>query len=231
MRVISLKSNKKLVKGKEYIADYFNNTNTGNIWTRNIINIRGFGRYLCKNFTDIDGKELTNILYINPNKSIYNENIDRKPPKKNDIIVCVADSYKYIIKDGKYRVVETRRENRDIKLEGHNRWIKWNSYTFRKLSVQETRELALSQIFDKPENFSVDFIRKFDQEKNKIKILLEAISKSIIDPYRVLNELSVIDWCIHKEQYQKLSIEDFESILDKPLSEILKLYEESLKSN
>jgi hypothetical protein len=230
MRVISLKSNTKLIKGCEYIADSFNNTPTGNRWGGHRISIRGYGGYQCKNFTDVNGEPLPEINYINPNRVIY-ERTYANSLNKNDIIVCNSDRYKYLVKGGKYRIVDTdiRSEySANMKLEGYNRWIKWNSWSFRKLSLQETRDLALSQIFDQPENFSVEFIRKFDKEQNQIKILLQTIAKSILDPYR--HELDVIDWGIHKEKYQKLTREDFQDLLNKPLSEILELYQNSFNS-
>ena len=78
------------------------------------------------------------------------------------------------------------------------------------MSLQETREIALSQIFNLPENFSVDFIRKFEKENNKTKILLQALSKSILDPYR--HEYGVLDWTIEKTKNQDLKKDDFNEI-------------------
>jgi len=228
MRVISLKSNTKLIKGAEYIADSFNNTNTGNRWNSHRVSIRGYGSYQCKNFTDINGDPLPAINYVNPNRPVY-ERVNANSLSKNDIIVCNSDRYKYLVKGGKYRITEVNHQSEysaKIKLEGYNRWIRWSSWSFRKLSLQETRELALSQIFDQPENFSVEFVRKFDKEQNQIKVLLQTISKSIMDPYR--HNLDIIDWGIHKEKNQKLTREDFKDILDKPLSEVLELYQNSL---
>lgn len=228
MRVLSLKSNTKLVKGFEYIADTFNNIDNGSKWNNLRINIRGYGGYLCKNFTDIDGNPLPQINYLNPDRHVI-QRFNALELAKNDIIVCKSDRYKYLVKDGKYRITDVIHKNQYnvlIKLEGYNRFIKWNSWAFNKISLQETRDIALSQIFDKPENFSVEFIRKFDKEKNKTKILLQTIAKSLLDPYR--HQLDIIDWGIHKEKYQKLNREDFKDILDMSLSEILDLYENSI---
>jgi hypothetical protein len=237
MRVISLKSNTKLIKGHEYIADSFNNTTNGTGWVSFIIKIRGFGSYQCKNFSDINGNPLPQVRYRNPNIP-RTEQFDCRTLQINDIIVCKSNRYKYLIKDGKYRISEVNiisnyhaiisNYHALMKIEGYNKWIGWNSHNFRKLSLQESRDLALSQIFDQPENFSVDFIRKFDKEKNQTKILLETIAKSIIDKNR--HYLDVIDWGIHKEKYQELKREDFSELLQKPLAEILELYENSLKN-
>ena len=68
-----------------------------------------------------------------------------------------------------------------MKLEGYSRSITFSNWAFRKLSLQESRDLALSQIFNQPENFSVEFVRKFDKEANKTNLrLLCLISKTKI---------------------------------------------------
>lgn len=230
MNVISLKSNSKLIKGHQYIANSFNNTINATLsWYDGSIYIRGFGRYQCKDFTDTSGNPLPQINYTNPTNTLT-PSFNVRTLKVGDIIVCNTNKYKYLVKDGKYKISHINFKNQyttQIKLEGYNTWINW-SYYFRKLSLQESRDLALSQIFDQPENFSVDFIRKFDKEKNQTKILLETIAKSIIDKNR--HYLDVIDWGIHKEKYQELKREDFSELLQKPLAEILELYENSLKN-
>jgi len=232
MRVISLKSNTKLLKGVAYEADSFNNTATGSRWGQHRIRIQfpsgGYGSYLCKNFTDTSGNPLPQISYVSPNHTPV-ERFDVTTLKANDIVVCNSDKYKYLLKGGKYRVLEVADANTwtaQIRLEGYNRQIRFNSWSFRKLSLQETREIALSQIFNQPENFSVDFVRKFEKENNKTKILLQALSKSILDPYR--HEYGVLDWTIEKTKNQDLKKDDFNEIMNMTLSEVLKLYEDSL---
>ena len=232
MRVISLKSNTKLLKGVAYEADSFNNTATGSRWGQHRIRIQfpsgGYGSYLCKNFTDTSGNPLPQISYVSPNHTPV-EIFDATTLKANDIVVCNSDKYKYLVKGGKYRISEVADANTwtaQIRLEGYSRFIRFNSWSFRKLSLQETREIALSQIFNQPENFSVDFVRKFEKENNKTKILLQALSKSILDPYR--HEYGVLDWTIEKTKNQDLKKDDFNQIMNMPLSEVLKLYENSL---
>jgi hypothetical protein len=232
MRVISLKSNTKLLKGVAYEADSFNNTATGSRWGQHRIRIQfpsgGYGSYLCKNFTDTSGNPLPQISYVSPNHTPF-EIFDVTTLKANDIVVCNSDKYKYLVKGGKYRISEVADANTwtaQIRLEGYSRFIRFNSWSFRKLSLQETREIALSQIFNQPENFSVDFVRKFEKENNKTKILLQALSKSILDPYR--HEYGVLDWTIEKTKNQDLKKDDFNEIMNMTLSEVLKLYEDSL---
>jgi hypothetical protein len=232
MRVISLKSNTKLLKGVAYDADSFNNTSTGNRWDNHRIRIKfpsgGYGSYLCKNFTDTSGNPLPKINYVNPNLPPV-ERFDVTTLKANDIVVCNSDRYKYLVKGGKYRISEVANANTwtaQIKLEGYNRNIRFTTWAFRKLSTQETRDIALSQIFNQPENFSVEFVRKFDKENNKTKILLQSLAKSILDPYR--HQYGVLDWTIEKTRYQDFKKEDFDELMSMPLSEVLKLYENSL---
>jgi len=231
MNVISLKSNKKLLKGVVYEAESFDNTTTGGRWHRQYIRIKGFGSYLCKNFTDTNGKPLPNITYTNPNSTpTSNSRIDVTTLRKNDIIVCNSDRYKYLIKGAKYRIEEVKEASTWralVKLEGYARWIQFSNWSFRKLSLQESRELALSQIFNQPENFSVEFVRKFDKEVNQTKILVQSLAKSILDPYR--HQYDLIDWTIEKTKYQGFKREDFNEILKMSLSEVLEAYENSLK--
>lgn len=229
MIVISLKSNTKLIKGHEYIANSFDNTNSMN-WYSGYISIKGFGRYKCEDFTDTSGNPLPQINYTNPSNTIQQFNV--RNLKVGDIIVCNTNKYKYLVKEGKYKISHINFKTQyttKIKLQGYNTWLNWSNGYFRKLSLQESRDIAISQIFDQPENFNVEFIRKFDKEKNKTKILLETIAKSIIDPYR--HHLDIIEWGIHKEKYQQLTREDFSEMLQKPLGEILELYENSIKNN
>jgi hypothetical protein len=230
MQVISLKSNSRLIKGMVYEAYSFNNTlSTPGRYSRQSIEIKGFGWYLCKNFTDTNGNPLPQIQYTNSNKPTRQIiQADPNQLRPGDILVCNSDKFKYLVKGGKYRINEVKNPNTwsaQVKLEGYNRSIKFTNWVFRKLSTQESRDLALSQIFDQPENFSVEFVRKFDKESNKTKVLIQSLAKSILDPYR--HGCDLIDWTIEKSKYQGFKREDFQEILDKPLSEILSEFENS----
>lgn len=239
MDIISLINTAKLVKGGTYIAQSFNNmpisSTTPPAQARSLgrfrkVFLRGYGSFQCKDFTDIQGNPLPQINYTNNTPNPYSLKVSDIDLKKGDIVVCKSDNYKFLVKEAKYRVVdidEVNKWNTKVKFEGYKRWIRFGSYNFRKLSLQETRDIALSQIFDKSENFSVEFVRKFERESNKDKILIESIAKSIVDPHR--NHLNILDWCIQKKaRYQQLTKEDFEKILNKPLVEILSIYENSL---
>ena len=235
MNVKSLKSNRKLIKGHTYETEYFNNDNTNNNarWYFGRILIKDIGTYRCGDFTTSDGQPLPQINY---DVRVKKEPIKASDLKKGDIIVCKSDNrFKYLIKGGKYRIEGVKANpgswggGGDIKLEGYKRWLAWNEWNFRKLSLQESRDLALSQIFDQEENFSVEFKRKFEQSKDKERVLIETIAKSILDKYR--HELDVLDWGIEKNgQTYNMTREDFEPLMDKPLREVLEIYENFSKS-
>ena len=217
------------LKGVTYEADSFDNSppSPGQRWHRNSIYIKNFGWYLCKNFSDTNGKPLPTIKYTSPTSVQRKMDVvDARSLKKNDIIVCKSDKYKYLVKGGKYRIAEVKEANSwraQIKLEGYSRWLSFSTWAFRILSLQESRELALSSIFNQPENFSVEFVRKFDKEQNQTKVLLESLAKSILDPYR--HHYDIVGWTVEKTKYQGLKKEDFDTILSLPLADVLKMCE------
>ena len=230
MKVKSLKSNRKLIKGQIYDTEFFVNDPIAagnNQWYRGRIHIKDRGTYQCVDFTTTDGQPLPSVTY---DVRIKVEPTKASDLKKGDIVVCKSDAhFKYLIKGGKYRIEDVKIEtggygDGNIKLEGYKRWLSWKSWNFRKLSLQESRDLALSQIFDSEENFSVEFKRKFEQSKDKEKILIETIAKSILDKYR--HEFDILDWGIDKNgKVFDMTREDFEPLMDKPLREILSIYE------
>lgn len=234
MKVISKKGNRKLLKGHVYETDFFNNdqNQTSQSYYRNHykrIHIKDRGYYLVDDFTQTDGQPLPKIYYDNQIKLEPTKILDLK---KGDVLVCLSDKrFKYLIKGGKYRIADIRITNpsaswggADIRLEGYNRWLMWSNWNFRKLSLQESRDLALSQIFDKEENFSVEFKRKFELKSDKDIVLIETLAKSILDKNR--HELGVIDWGIEKSGgHFKLKQEDFKHLMDKPLKEIIEIFD------
>jgi hypothetical protein len=232
MKVISKKGNRKLLKGHIYDTDFFNNdqtqVNQNYRYSYKRISIEGRGLYNVDDFTQTDGQPLPNILY---DKRVKVEPTKITDLKKGDVLVCLSDQrFKYLIKGGKYRIAEVRITNGgswsggDIRLEGYNRWLMWSSWNFRKLTLQESRDLALSQIFDKEENFSVEFKRKFELKSDKDVVLVETLAKSILDKNR--HELSIMDWGIEKSGgHFKLTKEDFSHLMDKPLKDILEMFD------
>lgn len=219
MKVRSIKSTRKLIKGHVYETNYFNNTNTG--WRK--ISIESLGNFSCVYFTQVDGNPLPNIQYNPQNRFQRYTSTKNTENKIGDIIVCNSDKYKFLVKDGKYRIAHIQDDY--FRVDGYKRLLKW-SYNFRKLTTQESRDIMLSQILDKEENFSVDYKRKFEKSASQDKILIETICKSILDTYR--HKLGVVEWGIDKIMSQySLKEDDFKEILNKPLSEIIKIVEET----
>lgn len=221
MQVISKKNNRRLISGQDYETDYFHNDPSKKGYGFGRISIKGKGYYKLDDFKRVDGSDLPQILY-DVRKFNTEEDI-----KKGDIIVCNRDNrYKYLIKDGKYRIQDITNKKTKytieklMKLEGYNKWIRYDPWSFRKLSLQETRDLALSQIFDKAENFSVEFKTKYEQSDNKEKILIEAIAASILDKHR--HHLDIIDWGLQKiKKGLKIDRKDYDQLLGLTLGEIL----------
>jgi hypothetical protein len=86
--------------------------------------------------------------------------------------------------------------------------------------------VALSQIFDKPENFSVESVSKIKQQKtqsNKDKIVFDCLIRTLIDKNR--HGLDIIDWTIDKNPNVGLTREDFKNIMDMKLSDIIEIME------
>lgn len=237
MKVISKKGNRKLLKGHVYETDFFNNdhnqvrANQNYRYSYKRISIKDRGYYSVDDFTQTDGKPLPEIVY---DRQVKVEPTKITDLKKGDVIVCLSDQrFKYLIKGGKYRIADVRIKNStsywsgsrgDIRLEGYNRWLKWSTWRFRKLTIQESRDLALSQIFDKEENFSVEFKRKFELKSDKDIVLVETLAKSILDKNR--HQLGIMDWGIEKSgEHFKLTKEDFTHLMDKPLKEILEMFD------
>jgi len=222
--VIKAKQDKnKVLKGVQYETDYIQYggmrvmSNDGTY----------LGYYKKEDFTMPNGSEITIDRYDNRRASTNSISIDQL--KVGDIVVCNTNrNYKYLVKGGKYRISEVEIikgntfKSGFIRFEGYKRKLTWSPWNFRKLNTQESRDLAISQIFDKEENFSVEFVRKIEQTQNKEKELFEAISKSVLDKNR--HQLSIIEWAVRKSsKHMDFNLEDFNDILDMKLSEIIKM--------
>lgn len=109
-----------------------------------------------------------------------------------------------------------------IKFIGVSRKMKFNSWVFRKLNAEETREQALSHILDGEELKVITSTDKRNIElvDDKDDILLKTLAKSILDPNR--HHLSIVDWASVKSG-DKLQIEskDYDPYLNMTLSQIL----------
>jgi len=240
MNVICKKGTTKLVKGHSYEVVALWNSTTQN-WKS--VQLKDFGRYTVKNFTTMYGKPLPEIDIPLP-QNFYQrfELLKGEDVSNGDIIVCTQDRYKCLVKDGMYRVEniirkETPRTTRNgialppyveyfINFQGVKRKLKFNGWTFRKLTTAESRELALSQLlFDEATGLiTTNDTRKIDLVKNKNLELLKIISKSILDPNR--HGLKILDWGIQQvSKKTEVKVDDYKDLLEMPLKDILDLIE------
>lgn len=240
MIVICKKASKKLVKGLRYDVQNLWNDGKNQRWLEGKVEIKGFGRYTVKNFTDIDGKPLPNVNVLNPRT--VTKILEFSELKKGDILICTSDNYKTLVKGGMYRIESLKevnqtyksysgqnftRSEKTIKFEGIKRTLKFSSWRFRKLSANESREISLNSILtgEKP-NILTSKIRKIDFVPNKNVELMNVVSKSIIDPNR--HQLSILEWACQKTGCSlDINQKDFDELLGMNLGQILDLLDKS----
>ena len=239
MIVICKKGSTRLVKGLRYEVVAMNNSPASSY---NSVRIKDFGAYSVKNFTTIDGNELPKIDIPLPQNFYRSRMLKPEEVKKGDIIVCTRDTYKTLVQDGMYRIEEitvksTPRTSYNgtilspnvehfIKLEGVKRKLKFNGWTFRKLTTAEAREMALGQLlFDEETGvITTNDVRKIDLVKNKNLELVRLVSKSILDPNR--HGLKILDWGIQQvSKKTEVTADDYEALLNMSLKDILELIE------
>ena len=240
MWVICKKGSTKLVKGHSYEVVSMNNSPAS---TYKSVRLKDFGGYSVKNFTTTDGKPLPEIDIPLP-ANFYNrfELLKGEDVSKGDIIVCMRDNYKSLVKEGMYRVEEITRKVTPrtsyngtiltpyveyfIKFEGVKRKLKLNGWCFRKLTTAEARELALNQLlFDETTGLiTTNDTRKIDLVQDKNLELLKIISKSILDPNR--HGLKILDWGVQQvSKKTEVKVDDYADLLEMSLKDILDLIE------
>ena len=207
------------------------------------LRLKDFGSYSVKNFTTMDGKALPEIDIPLP-ANFYNrfELLKGEDVTKGDIIVCMRDNYKSLVKEGMYRVEEITRKVTPrtsyngtiltpyveyfIKFEGVKRKLKLNGWCFRKLTTAEARELALNQLlFDETTGLiTTNDTRKIDLVQDKNLELLKIVSKSILDPNR--HGLKILDWGVQQvSRKTEVKVDDYADLLEMSLKDILDLIE------
>lgn len=237
MIVISKLDNTKLIKGQRYEVESLWNSGKNQRWCEGRVQLLKIGRFSVDGFTDISGNPLPKTDFSN-NMLKEESYIKFEDCVEGEILICKTDQYKTLAKDAMYKIQSliskefevvgfngkkwTRIEN-SLKFEGFTRYFKFNSYSFRKLTPSESREISLSSILngDEPNIIKSKDIRGIDLSIDKEKSLMHAISKSILDTNR--HHLSIIDWSCRKTGNRlKLKTEDFADLLNMTLSEILK---------
>jgi len=235
MIVICKKANKRLIKGCRYEVDSIWNNGSSQSWLDGKIQLVGFGRYSVDNFTDTDGNPIQKINYKRQNETTRVISFD--DVKVGDILVCNTDHYKTMIKDGLYKIEDLKEVEHErvtwskqkykftektIKFEGIKRYLKFSGWYFRKLTPEESREISLNTVLNNegPDIITTKDIRKIDMAPNKEKLLMDILSKSILDNSR--HHLSVVGWGCEKIG-TKIGVKesDFEDILNMSLRDIL----------
>lgn len=233
MIVVCKKGTKKLVKGLRYEVKNLWNNGQNQKWIEGKVELKEVtGRFSINNFTDTNGNQLPNVNHTTRTATVTHNNPRFQDLKKGDILVCKVDSYKTMVKYGMYKIenLETYTYNRGswtynedyIKFEGIKRKLRFNSWRFRKLTADETREIQLGSLLEGkyPNIIKTTDIIKIDTVDNKEKVLMEFLSKSILDPNR--HHLSILDWTCQKSgENMGLKREDYESILTMSLKDIL----------
>lgn len=243
MKVISKVNTKRLVKESSYDVVKLQNSNSNqNRYHRGRVTIKlnddvtqGFS---INNFKMENGSDLPQIDFVSDWWKLNHINpwdlrITESNIKEGDFVVYTRYSHRSLITDKKYKVEKVNirtykspygnsHSEVEIKVEGSTRFYK--SYSFRKCTMEETRDTNLKLVFG--EDADVMIVdkkkRKIDifTEEEKQKILLEILFKSAVDKNR--NNLSVVDWAISKIGYTfKLNTDDFTELLKKDLNAIL----------
>jgi hypothetical protein len=241
MKVIAIKSTKKILKGCSYTVSSLYNDGTNQVWFEGKLHIKGIGRFSVNNFTTEDNKPLPKVNII--------EKVEQRKPfefsdiKKGDILICKTDSYTTLVKDAMYKIEDlstktqlktrwngsqyTYNENY-IKFEGVSRKLIFNNFRFEKLPSDQTREITLNKVlYDEDDDIvRTDFKsnRKIDFIKNKELELMKVLSRSLLDENR--HHLNIIDWgCIQINKNLKLVNDDYSELLNMKLVDILELIE------
>jgi len=239
MIVICKKGSTRLVKGLRYEVIAMNNSSASSYTS---VRIKDFGAYSVKNFTTIEGNELPKIDIPLPQNFYRSRLLKPEEVSKGDIIVCTRDTYKTLVQDGMYRIEEITTKSTPrtsyngtilspniehfIKFEGVKRKLKFNGWTFRKLTTAEAREMALGQLLYDEETgvITTNDVRKIDLVKNKNLELVRLVSKSILDPNR--HGLKILDWGIQQvSKKTEVTADDYEALLNMSLKDILELIE------
>jgi hypothetical protein len=238
MIAICKKPTTRLVKGARYEIENLWNDGTNQRWLEGRLSIKGIGRFKAGNFTDDSGNELPKTNIVKPFVQI--ERLKFEDLKEGDILVCTSGSYKTLIQNAMYRIeklidkttqVQHSRGNwtktdQSIKFVGYPRALKFSAWSFRALTAEESREIGLSALLDgkEPPVISKRPKKKIDHMENKDQVLIEVLFKSVIDPNR--HALTIPKWACEKTAPKLgLEVEDFASIMEMSLKDILDIME------
>ena len=238
MNIICKKPTSKLIKSATYEVELLYNNGTNTSWKEGRVRVKDVsGFYSVNNFTDMNGSP---VQKVNVGSPVAQEILKFEDLKVGDILVCKSDNYKTLIRNGYYKIEKLDsvdkpvrygtnsyvHKEQKVKLQGVKRTLKFNSWCFRKMSVQELREANLNELLNNQplKVISEPIKRKFDHLENKEEALVEALCLSILDKNR--HKLSIVDWTCEKIGSKLgLNQEDFSELLEMSLKDILKYVE------
>lgn len=245
MKVISTSNTKRLVKGAVYEVLKLDNLSMSGknfrpsvIIKLNDVLSRSFS---VKSFKLEDGSDLPEINWESDEwkEKTTDWSQGRIQPdniKKGDYVVYRKNSHKNLIYGKKYKVEDINVINHkntwgtsthnwtevQIKVEGSSRFYK--SYSFRKCTPQEARDISLNVLFDQETGVEKvdENIRKIDKydEVTKEKLLIKILLSSMLDSNR--NNMSVTQWAINKIATQySLKESDFTNLMNCTLETLI----------
>jgi len=225
IKVICKKTNGslKLIKGEEYDA-----LSLSTYWSRRYLNIKNVGRYQLSNFTLKNGETLDNMQdfsVVKP-KSLNCEDVDYT----GQFVRCRCSSNKYLKSNELYYVegqsVLHLKYGTKYSLKIRGIKTKIDRYNFEEIPLSEQRNLKLKNLNGDTEIKTGEQTRKFllYSIHEKKSILLELLSKSIIDANKINNKENlkqrIIDMMLMKGKKYCIILEDIEDFMKNKVDEL-----------
>jgi len=245
MRILCIKNTSVLVKGSIYEVVRLYNQITNNrpkVWielpSKQILNASP------KSFTNLDGTPIDRKDWSRPVVDYLSTKIkDVRLLKKDDIIIGNSNQTKTFEFGKMYKVEETFYNQemvtrpwsktpfpvttQKVRIQGYgNRWIMTDR--FRLPNQQERRSTSLDMVFENPIPVITDFkVRRIDTmtESARNKTILFLLMDTMRNGSR--NNMNVIDWTLRgrRGKFYDLDKKDIEPLLDRKLSEIIKMFD------
>lgn len=221
MILISLKSSKRIVKGIRYEAESIDNNHPihpGQVYIKDI------GWYSAKNFSDINGNPIPRIKTARPQTQPMLQDSDIQV---GDILVCITDNFSTFKEGSRYEIERIDvikgfySDRSKVKFKDIKRTIYFNPWSFRKMNTTELRTMALNKFFNEAEEEITKPVVL------KEKVLMELLSKSILDRNR--HHFSILDWGIEQLSNKKIKKNDYDSLMEMKLKDILEILETNNK--
>ncbi len=239
MIAICKRPTKRLVKGARYKIDSIWNDGSSQRWLEGKIFISGIGRFTVGNFTDENGNELPKIKMVSPVPQVVH--LKFEDLKEGDILICKSGNYKSLVEGGMYRIEKLIDNSRTqtgwngnawikhdhkIKFVGVKRSLTFSAWSFRKLTSEESRDISLLSLLEGKEAPVIKEkpAKKIDLMPNKNEVLVDILFRAVTDVNR--HAITIPEWACQKTAPKmELDVSDFDSLMDLPLKDVIKLME------